>query len=137
MVGSLCGANRRQWRVEEGGVSPYYEDDGITIYHGDCREITEWLSADVMVTDPPYGMAFVSSRTTRKRPIPKPIDLMERLIFAAPPGTITDPFMGSGSTLVAAKNLSRRAIGVEVEERYCEIAARRLSQGVLPLEETA
>ena len=220
-------------------MTPYYADDLVTLYHGDCREIAVWLDADVLVTDPPYGMAYVSrggqriahdattsvrdaalrmwgSRTallfgtwkvprptaTRQvliwdksqgngtgamvwspwgmsheeiyvlgewpavrpggrwreggnparesgvlrvlnyntqasarpdHPTPKPTALMERLIEKCPPGAIADPFAGSGSTLVAARNLGRRAIGVEIEERYCEIAARRLAQQPLPL----
>ena len=212
---------------QEGRVNPYYQDDSVTLYHGDCLEITEWLAADVLVTDPPYGMSFQSGhrdvkhapiagdkttmardaaltvwgarpasvfgtwrasrpdgvkqvlvwdkrgvgpgmgdlslafgtsheeiyligrwekRATRRgsvittesapseltnrigHPTPKPVGLMEILVAAAPPGVIADPFAGSGSTLIAARNLGRKAIGVELEERYCEIIAKRLDQ---------
>jgi hypothetical protein len=221
---------------------PYYADDKVTLYLGDCREITEWLRADVLVTDPPYGMNYQSGQRTQtpqadrivgddspvirdtaleawgktrpaivfgtwrvppprgerqrliwwkrgggpgmgdllmpwgtthedvhilgdgwdrtetatprgpsvittetgmgsrngivaryEHPTAKPVALMETLIRVCPPGVIADPFAGSGSTLVAARNLGRRAIGVELEERYCEVAARRLAQDCLDL----
>jgi len=193
-------------------MTPYYADDYVTLYHGDCREITEWLTADVLVTDPPYpnnaghfddavraaegivsGADFKDAiifwtelapppytaqplvavhiwhRTNvngrpyepayhfadgpKKRsdvlaypaifngagpgcreylghPTQKPAVIMRRLLDKTE-GVIADPFAGSGSTLAAAKFAGRRSIGVEVEERYCEIAARRLSQDVL------
>lgn len=218
-------------------MKPYYEDDFVTLYHGDCLEQTQWLEADVLVTDPPYGMAYKSgmdrgNRTewheningddspelrdnilknwgtekaaivfgtwrverpeqtkqlviwdkgnsagmgdlsipfgpshediyiigkngwTGKRepsviraqmlmsgdkqrpnhPTPKPIGLMEKLVSKTL-GVVADPFAGSGATLVAARNLGRKAIGVELEEKYCEIIATRLSQQAFNFEE--
>ena len=66
-------------------------------------------------------------------PTQKNIRLMRRLLALRPARLVFDPFMGSGTTLRATKDLGIRAIGVEIEERYCEIAARRLAQGVLAL----
>ena len=216
-------------------MTPYYSDDLVTIYHGDCRE---WMpEADVIVTDPPYGIGWVGARGSARfrkvqqpvaivgddvpfdpaflialdkptvlfgahhyadrlpaspawliwdkreggtstdqadcdmawsnlnrparlfnyrwrggghlshengipvgrgkpvsiHPTQKPLALMRWVLEMCPPGTVLDPFMGSGTTLVAAKSLGRRAIGIEIEERYCEIAAKRCSQEVLGL----
>lgn len=225
---------------------PYYQDDAVTLYHGDClTDHSEWLTADVLVTDPPYGIGWskgkwdkqvnpdahvgikndtdtrvrdgalkywgstrpalvfgslqaeypagwkrmlvfgkpptaglIGSRlpwfrswepifvlgnwpdqtptrsaviqtgkkaqagysgytTLAGHPHAKPSDVMEDLIEACPPGVIADPFAGSGSTLVAAKALGRKAIGVELDERYAEKCANRLSQEVLDLGEIA
>ena len=69
-------------------------------------------------------------------PCPKPLAWALGFLRLFPKAeTVLDPFAGSGTTLVAAQQLGRRAIGIEIEERYCEIAARRLSQEVLPLKE--
>jgi site-specific DNA-methyltransferase (adenine-specific) len=69
-------------------------------------------------------------------PCPKPLAWMEWLVGLTTRHegqAVLDPFMGSGTTLRAAKDLGRRAIGIEIEERYCEIAAKRLQQSVLAL----
>lgn len=68
-------------------------------------------------------------------PTQKPLRVMRwSLGFSQQGGSVIDPFMGSGTTLVAAKQSGRKAVGIEIEERYCEIAAKRLAQEVLPLE---
>jgi site-specific DNA-methyltransferase (adenine-specific) len=206
-------------------VKPYYEHAGITIYHGDCREILPGLSADMLCLDPPYGtgehggygrrqlglqtiandadtsvrdavletwgsrpaVVFGSPRRSeppgiwdyrlvwdkrspglgspwrwqhemvycrgrwvnrpgtpsvlsispirrmrdRRHPHEKPVGLMIALLRGST-GSIVDACAGSGATLEAARDLGRHAIGIEMEERYCEIAARRLEQEPLP-----
>lgn len=205
-------------------MQPYFENDLVTLYHGDCLEVTEWLKADVLVTDPPYGMAYKSGRNKNLKaiygdkdlnvrdaslqlwgskpclmfgtwkverpaevkqlivwdkrggagfsgdlnmpwaditeeiyvmgtgwlgprvpaiysvatlpaanrpdhPTPKPVGLMERLMRHIDSGkVIADPFAGSGATLIAARNLGRKVIGIELDEKYCELIANRLSQ---------
>ena len=207
-------------------MKPYYDHAGITLYHGDCREILPGLGRfDLLLTDPPYGLGdkwngggggvksswafdpneakawdaetagdlsmFIAAAndamiwggnyyvlpparcwllwdkkqpdtwttgqaemawTTLNKPIrtyrlaqceahaamdkqhptQKPLTLMQWCFKWVPDAqTILDPFAGSGTTLVAAKLEGRKAVGIEISERYCEIAAKRLAQGVL------
>jgi DNA modification methylase len=72
-----------------------------------------------------------------EHPSPKPIPLMAELLAVVGDGTVLDPFMGAGSTLLACKQLKKPAIGIELEEKYCEIAARRLSQEVFDFDRIA
>lgn len=77
-----------------------------------------------------------SERNLQYHPAQKPVALMVWILnrWTKPGDLILDPYMGSGPVLRAAKDCGRRAVGIEIEERYCEIAANRLRQEVLPLE---
>jgi len=92
-----------------------------------------WADDDIAVAN----VQALGPPRDRQHPNEKPLDLPARfVVWTTRPGDLVlDPFMGSGTTLRAAKDLGRRAIGIEIEERYCEIAARRLDQGVLDLVE--
>lgn len=213
-------------------MKPYYEQDGIVIYHGDCRDVLPTLEpVDLVFTDPPYpneydyvwdyladlapsvmnGGAHLLTYLGHYQ-LPRVIAALSRnlryhwlcivrnngamprmwgfqtecafkpvlwftkgkpkwhvkrtlcddltiepgkwegsrlhkwgqgvvqtpILYLSPPsGVVLDPFSGSGTTLFAAKMLGRRAIGIEIEERYCEIAAKRLAQQVLPFSEAS
>ena len=85
----------------------------------------EWTTSNVVCLPKERGPA--------DHPTTKPIGWMREACARFGSGVILDPFMGSGTTLRAAKDLGRKAIGIEIEERYCEIAAKRMAQEVLPL----
>lgn len=78
----------------------------------------------------------LSKSDRSNHPAPYPRKFAEFMLRAWD-GTVLDPFMGGGTTLVAAQGMGRPAIGIEIDESYCEIAAKRLEQGVLQLEQPA
>lgn len=82
-----------------------------------------------------FRHAVNAQRGAKPHPSTKPEPLMVELVnlFTDPGELILDPFMGSGTTLVAAKRMGRKAIGIEINEAYCEVAAKRLAQGALDL----
>lgn len=127
----------RQWRgVAWFGVKPNFKEDSQPyknpkdkriaqiIAEGKSARLYDWWQFNQVKN--------VSSEKT-EHPCQIPIDLMTRVVKITPADLIVDPYLGSGTTLVACKNLKRQAVGIEIEERYCEIAAKRLSQEILPL----
>ena len=105
----------------------------------DCWGFTTFLPIALYGHDPTIAngsrsKVLVSNSVAEKNghPCPKPFKWLTWCVMRGSElnQTILDPFMGSGTTLRAAKDLGRRAIGIEIEEKYCEIAARRLSQEV-------
>jgi site-specific DNA-methyltransferase (adenine-specific) len=89
----------------------------------------------------PWGRDFLVINAThgdpffKLHPCPKPVEVMRWLVglFCPPGGTVLDPFAGTGATLRAAKDLGRKAVGIELEPAYCDAAIHRLGQGVLAL----
>lgn len=111
------------------GDRPAQASDGVAVMH--APGVRRWNGGGSR------GLWLDSTKYAEERehPTQKPESLMRRLVslFTDPGETILDPFMGSGTTLRAAKDLGRKAIGIELSERWCEVAARRLEQTVLPL----
>lgn len=114
------------------GDRPAVGFEPCTITHGALSRPMRWNGGG----HPALWTHYISKGNGRPdHPCPKPEPLMCELVaqFTDAGDTILDPFMGSGTTLVAAKRLGRKAIGIELEEKYCETAARRLAQEALPL----
>ena len=99
--------------------------EGIGIFHKPGKKF--WNGGG-------HHAVWIDNKENTLHPTGKPQSLVNQLVglFSTEQETILDPFMGSGTTLVAAKQLGRKAIGIEIEEKYCEIAAQRLSQQVIP-----
>ena len=111
-----------------GCLNGYRRDFELIYMLGKYKQIPASRSG---VIETKQSLSTYCNRSTH--PHAKPKSLLISLIQNLDKGVIIDPFMGSGSTLRAAKDLDRQSIGIEIDEQYCEIAARRLAQEVLAL----
>lgn len=106
-------------------------------FRAQCEFVT-WGSAGPMRDEGICGTGLwrgAAPRGDRLHQAEKPLELMTALLRVVPRGgVVLDPFCGSGTTLVAARDLGLRAIGIEMDEAHCETAVKRLAQGVLDLQ---
>ena len=102
-----------------------------------CFEPLIYYGRSVFIFSDVYDFPIVFQKDEIKHPAPKPPKLCLKLVadFSKEHEVIIDPFLGSGTTAYCAKKLGRKCIGIEIEEKYCEIAAKRLSQCVMRLEQ--
>jgi site-specific DNA-methyltransferase (adenine-specific) len=113
--------------------------DKLTSYNGYTwrhqHELIAWVERPDAERVPTGDGDILQERAVpvdaRRHPAEKPVGLMARLMAKHGEGSVLDPFMGSGSSMEAARQVGSRYVGVEIEERYCEIAVQRLAQGVL------
>lgn len=116
------------------GDRPATGHESVTIAHATGRKRWNGGGQHAVWTHP--IVLDRGGKTPRLHTTQKPLGLMAQLVglFTDPGETVLDPFAGSGTTLVAARQAGRKSIGVEQDERYCETIARRLDQGVLDFE---
>ena len=129
----LWGFNHFPQALSKGSVFVWLKryDDGFATFLSDAE--LAWFNSGCGV----YcrrDMSLQGESNIRAHPSQKPVGIMRWCTSFTKAQTILDPFMGSGTTLVAAKQLGRRAIGIEIEEKYVKIAIERLRQEVLPFD---
>ena len=111
-------------------MKPYYESNGVSLYLGDCREVMPQLDlVHAIICDPPYELGFMGKKWDNTG-IAYDVSMWEKALCPPSGGILLDPFMGSGSTIIAGRRFYQHCIGIELEEKYIEIAAKRLSQEV-------